>query len=361
MKIPRMVQRKWQRLRRRNRAAVRSIAKGHPDAKTRLRALIVLGLVRNSSVAEVAEYLCCSKSLVRKVAHQFVKIGQGAFADRREDNGEEIVTKTMRNLIWMMVAETPRQFGYRRTSWTLELLVIALKDRTGIKIGRTTMFRILREMKIRLGRPKPFVKCPWPSHRKNLRIRRLRYLLLHARPGDVWVFEDEGDIHLNPKIGPDYMHPGVQKKALTPGVNQKRYLAGALNAFTGRLTWVEGESKDSELYIRLIFRLGREYPEAKRIHLICDNYGIHKSQFTKLVIASCGGRVRVHFLPPYCPDENRIERVWLDLHANVTRNHQCKTMDELMAEVRYWLRKESRRLQKKYSRRAPEEMYQIAA
>ncbi|MFP2924295.1 hypothetical protein ACLESO_03555 [Pyxidicoccus sp. 3LG] len=34
----------------------------------------------------------------------------------------------------------------------------------------------------------------------------------------------------------------------------------------------------------------------------------------------------LHFLPPYCPEGNRIERLWLDLHANVTRNHRCRTL-----------------------------------
>ena len=31
-----------------------------------------------------------------------------------------------------------------------------------------------------------------------------------------------------------------------------------------------------------------------------------------------GGRVVLHFLPPYCPDHHLIERVWRDLHANET-------------------------------------------
>jgi transposase len=46
----------------------------------------------------------------------------------------------------------------------------------------------------------------------------------------------------------------------------------------------------------------------------------------------------VHFLPPYCADDNRIERVWLDLHANVTRNHRCRTIEQLMAQVVAFLR-----------------------
>jgi hypothetical protein len=38
-----------------------------------------------------------------------------------------------------------------------------------------------------------------------------------------------------------------------------------------------------------------------------------------------------------------IERVWEDLHANVTRNHTCKDMPSLMRQVRYYLRKRNRR------------------
>ncbi|MGH7731054.1 MAG: transposase [Candidatus Eiseniibacteriota bacterium] len=47
--------------------------------------------------------------------------------------------------------------------------------------------------------------------------------------------------------------------------------------------------------------------------------------------------MRLHFLPPYCPSENRIERLWLDLHADVTRNHRCRTIDELLGAVHGYL------------------------
>ena len=50
-----------------------------------------------------------------------------------------------------------------------------------------------------------------------------------------------------------------------------------------------------------------------------------------------------HFLPPYCPDDNRIERVWLHLHANVTRNHRCGGMEELMRHVVAYLVARNRR------------------
>ncbi len=161
--------------------------------------------------------------------------------------------------------------------------------------------------------------------------------------GHVAVYEDEVDIHLNPKIGLDWMVRGQQKEVVTPGQNVKRYLAGAMNAATGELVWVEGARKCSDLFIALLDRLVRVYADAFGVHVILDNYRIHHSRITRLAVASYGRKIVLHFLPPYCPNENKIERLWQDLHAEVTRNHRCASMDELMANVRHFLRRRARR------------------
>lgn len=83
--------------------------------------------------------------------------------------------------------------------------------------------------------------------------------------------------------------------------------------------------------------MAKTYARAKRIHLIVDNYGIHSARLTQRTLKELGGRILLHFLPPYCPDANRIERAWQDLHANVTRNHRCRTMSELLAKARQYL------------------------
>ena len=69
-----------------------------------------------------------------------------------------------------------------------------------------------------------------------------------------------------------------------------------------------------------------------------DNFKIHNSQRTQLALASVGNKIRLHFLPPYCPDHNQIERAWKDLHDNVTRNHRCQNMNDLLTEVFAYLR-----------------------
>ena len=346
------VQRTWQQLSRRERKIIRTYARGSPDAGLRLRCKIVLAVVRGSSPTDLARSRMAASSLVYNVMHRFIDQALLGLADRREDNGEPKVTEEYEVELFTVVPGSPRKHGYHRPTWTQELLILILYKRTGIRISRTTMSRLLKRLQIRLGRPKPIVGCPWKKRRRMKRLREIRALITTLPKDEVILYLDEVDIHLNPKIGPDWMLRSTQKTVMTPGKNQKRYLAGALNARTGRLTWVEAERKNSQLFILQLWQLvGRDYPQAKRIHLILDNYRIHSSLQTEAALARLEGRVVLHFLPPYCPDHNRIERVWRDLHANVTRNHQCRTMKELMKEVHHWLKKRDRTLQRQYAQK----------
>jgi len=100
----------------------------------------------------------------------------------------------------------------------------------------------------------------------------------------------------------------------------------------------------------MLERLLKVYPNAPVIHVVLDNFRIHSSKQVQAWMEEKGHRIRLHFLPPYCPDDNKIERKWRDLHANVTRNHRRQTIEELMADVRRWLKdhnNQSRRAQRR--------------
>ena len=352
MKSRKKVQQAWQALSRRERRILRSFAKGSPDAVLRCRCKVVLAVVQGSTPTRIARSGLTSESQVYRVIHRFLESGPVGLADRREDNGESKVNDEYEAVLWEVVAGSPQDYRYRRPTWTQELLVLVVGRKTGIRLSVSTMSRLLRRLGIRLGRPKPIVRCPWPKARKTRRLNVLRRLIAELPKGEVIVYMDEVDVHLNPKIGPDWMLPATQKTVLTPGKNQKRYLAGALNARTGRLCWVEGERKNSTLFLVLLWQLlKKDYPKARRIHVILDNYRIHSSHQVELALANMGDRMHLHFLPPYCPDDNRIERVWRDLHANVTRNHRCGTMGQLMHETRRYLRRRDQSLQRLYAKK----------
>ena len=92
----------------------------------------------------------------------------------------------------------------------------------------------------------------------------------------------------------------------------------------------QGARKASWIFLNLLRALLETHDPAQAIHVILDNYIIHKSEVTQVWLAEFGDRLRLHFLPPYCPNENQIEHLWLDLHANVTRNHRQTTIGALL-------------------------------
>jgi transposase len=287
--------------------------------------------------------LACSASTVDRVRTRFAEEGELGLMDRRGDNGSAKINEDYILALIQAVEQTPLEYGYRRPTWTQELLIRVLSESTGITVSRNTICRLLQRLGIRRGMPKPTVGCPWSARARKRRLRLIQRLIETLPADEIAFYEDEVDIHLNPKIGPDYMLPGQQKTVRTPGQNVKHYLAGAMDAQTRRVVWVDGQRKRSVLFIDLLKKLNRLYADKKVVHIILDNYVIHTSRITQKAVERFNGRIVLHFLPPYCPDDNKIEHgVWRELHANVTRNHRCRNMSELLDEVRRYLVKRNR-------------------
>jgi len=322
------------------------------EAGLKGRYLIVVNLLSGRSAKQTAEVLGVGRSTVYRVARRFREQGEVGLLDRREDNGQVKLDERYLSDLHEVVRGHPEQYGWSRPTWTREMLVRTMRAQTGVTVHVATMSRALRRIGARRGRPRPSVRCPWSQRARNRRLRRIRELLETLPKGHVAVYEDEVDIHLNPKVGWDWMVRGQQKDVPTPGQNEKRYLAGAMNAATGELVWVEGTRKASDLFVQLLGKLRRTYAEAKVIHVVLDNYRIHHSRITRTALASFDGRIVLHFLPPYCPQANKIERLWEDLHAEVTRNHRCGSMEALMENVRRFLRRRARSAQRRTQRQA---------
>lgn len=343
MSIVQDVGRAWKGLSRSLQRWMTNEAMRGQDAGWRMRCKVIRNLVRGESPTRIHRILGCARSHVYDVAAKFIERGVEGLEDGREGNGSPKVTAEYATVVLAAVSGSPLDYDYERPTWTQELLVLVAQEQTGITVSTTTMSRLLASHGVRHGRPKPRVDCPWPKARKTRRLNVLRRLADQPLPNSAVLYVDEVDVHLNPKIGNDWMLKKQQKEVLTPGRNAKHYLAGALDANTGRLQWVEGPKKTSALFIALVDHLlvCRTY-RGQTIHLVLDNFRIHSSRAVAAAQLRWGERVQLHFLPPYCPDHNRIERLWKDLHDNVTRNHRCRTLAELLEKVRHYLQQRRR-------------------
>lgn len=307
------------------------------DPATALRFQAVAALAAGRAGVQVARELDVARSTVTTAARRFVDGGTEALYDQRRRNGVAKIDEAFRQRVAMLLLRTPEDLGWSRPTWTRELLCLQMAREGWPPVAVCTMGRALAAVGARLGVPKPIVLCPWPRDARLRKLAQLRALEARASAAEPVFYEDEVDIHLNPKVGRDWMLRGCQRRVVTPGKNEKFYLAGALDVRTGALVTTGAPRKNAPLFCKLLRLLAKTYARARRIHVILDNYGIHSADLTNQTLVELRGRVVLHFLPPYCPDANRIERVWQDLHANVTRNHRCKTMAHLLTNARAYL------------------------
>jgi len=333
-------------LTRHERNRLRKVSRASSDAAHKARIQIILLYSDGWSSGPIAEAVGSVSSRASRTAHRYLEYGIDGLLDGRRSNGEAKVDDDLRQALAEIVNMEPKSFTWSRPTWTRELLSKALKRITGVQVSITTIGRMLKQLKARWGMPRQCVTCPWSKSRKTREIRKIKALISTLPYDEVAFYQDEVDVHLNPKIGRDWMLQGQQKHVETPGNNKKDYIAGALAVDGSDLIWVKGERKNTDLFIRFLKKIQTACPNAKRIHLILDNYVIHKSKKLQRYLEAYGERLALHFLPPYSPDHNKIERLWRELHANVTRNHTEQDMNALMRKVENYLRRNRNRRRK---------------
>ncbi len=197
------------------------------------------------------------------------------------------------------------------------------------------MRRWLRQNNLVWRRPRPVLGPKDPDY--YVKMAHIRRFLSHLSPQEVAVFMDEVDINTNPKIGSQWMLRGHQATVLTPGNNTKRYVAGSLNWRGGGLIATQGPRRDGSLFVDHLEDLRHHFRCYRKIHVICDNASFHKQGKVVAYLKQWGHRFELHYLPTYAPQANPIERIWWKLHEEITRNHRCRTISELMELVFAWL------------------------
>jgi hypothetical protein len=205
-----------------------------------------------------------------------------------------------------------------------------------LAVSRETVRRWLHREGLVWRRPRPVLRRQDPE--REAILAELRALLRDLPADETVVFQDEVDINLNPEVGLMWMRQGEQAEVVTPGDNEKRYLAGSLHWRTRALVGaVTGPSRNGPLVAAHLEALARRLGRYRVIHVLCDNAKIHKCAAVDKVVKAQEGRLVLRFLPRYAPECNPVERVWWHLREEITRNHTCRTMQELIDLVFAWL------------------------
>jgi transposase len=119
---------------------------------------------------------------------------------------------------------------------------------------------------------------------------------------------------------------------------QRLNIHGAIDLETGQTQMVEALSVDAASTIALLVAIAAMYPRKRLIHVYLDNARYHHAKLVQAWLAAPGCRIKLHFLPPYCPHLNPIERLWGVMHKRVTHNRCHSRYNDFVAAILTFLR-----------------------
>jgi transposase len=115
--------------------------------------------------------------------------------------------------------------------------------------------------------------------------------------------------------------PSQEKLAIEQTSGRQRInIHGAIDLETGQTRMIEALTIDAASTIRLLQSIEAIYPMLVLIHVFLDNARYHHAKLVQEWLAQPGRRIKLHFIPPYCPHLNPIERLWGVMHRHVTHN-----------------------------------------
>ena len=139
------------------------------------------------------------------------------------------------------------------------------------------------------------------------------------------------------KLSRGWIKKGKDQYVPTTGVRTRVNITGAINLETLEVMTRDYESINSESMIDFLKYVESCYPRAKTIHLFLDQGPYHTSKETREYAKK--SRIVIHYLPPYSPNLNPIERLWKIMHEYVSNNRFYLKGKDFTNAIKYFFDK----------------------
>lgn len=212
--------------------------------------------------------------------------------------------------------------GANRDFWTARVFHGYIREHYKVECSYKTVVRFFHERGFALKVPQP-----WPDRQDEKQRQAFRERLggwLADEDTDVW-FCDESGFEGDPRPRRRWDRKGSKTRVTKNGDHLRMNVIGLVCPRTGEFFAIEASHVDTEMFQIFLDESNRTLrPGRKRNILIMDNAGWHKSKSLDF------GAFEPEFLPPYSPDFNPIERVWLVMKSRWFNNHVCRNREELI-------------------------------
>ncbi len=214
----------------------------------------------------------------------------------------------------------------QQTHWTGIKLHGWLQTELKIELGYSTLLRYLHEHDFRLKVPRP-----WPEgQNEDLRQQFVEEIknLSDDPKVELW-FADETGVEGDPRPRRRWAHKSDKIKVPYHGKHLRQNVLGAVCPATGQISTIIFDHCDGEVFQLFLDALASAAPQDpdKKRYLILDNASWHKSKSLNW------HHFQPKYLPPYSPDLNPIERLWLRLKADFFSDFIAKEPEPLIDRI----------------------------
>ena len=145
------------------------------------------------------------------------------------------------------------------------------------------------------------------------------FTLLEKTPAsEPIVFMDASHPTMATKISQGWIKKGIDKPIEQTASRTRVNIIGAIELLPSKIHSAIVDMVNAETTLNFFDQLKAAYPQASKIHVILDQAGYNRSQQLQEKAKAKG--IILHYLPPYSPNLNPIERLWKLMNEYVRNN-----------------------------------------
>src|SRR3972149_1264395 len=140
-------------------------------------------------------------------------------------------------------------------------------------------------------------------------------------------------VHPTHNVQPAYgwIRKGIRKEIPSNTGRSRLNFSGIIDGIYHNVIVQNDEMIYAEATISFFQKIEKYYPNKKKVHIFCDNARYYRNKAVKKYLMT--SKIVLHFLPPYSPNLNPIERLWKWMKERVIYNVYYQGFDEFKMAI----------------------------
>ncbi len=292
-----------------------------------LRSRIVLGCAQGLSNKDVAVRERVSEPTVGKWRRRFLEARlDGLVDDPRPGRPPTVSAERVEDVVVATLESTPTN----ATHWSRSKMA----ERIGL--SPSTIGRIWKAFELKPHRTDGFKLSNDPLFVDKV----YDIVALYLDPPEaavVYCVDEKSQVQALARSQPAFpMMPGMPEKRTHDYVRHgTTSLFAAFNTADGSVISSLHRRHRAIEFKKFLAKIDAEVPAHLDVHLVCDNYGTHKTPAVKTWLAK-HPRFHVHYTPTYSSWINQVERFFAYITADLLQRSDHRSVQALEADIRAW-------------------------